>query len=121
MSPGMATRHARCVRHDSQERANARGFHEEARHCQARKRERLQFGANVRPGFHPHSRWRHLVDTVLHEVRSWRPLLALFRPRRPAAPTRSRRERGVRRSLLLRLLSTFHRKIQLLLVAGAYR
>ncbi len=47
MSPGMATRHARCVRHDSQERANARGFHEEARHCQARKRERLQLGVAV--------------------------------------------------------------------------
>ena len=35
--------------------ANACGFHEEARHCQARESEQLQLLANVRPGFHPHS------------------------------------------------------------------
>ena len=35
--------------------AHACGFHEEARHSQARKREQLQLLTNVRPGFHPHS------------------------------------------------------------------
>ena len=56
-------------------------------------RGQLQLGANVRPGFHPHSRWRHLVDAVLYEVRSWRRWLAQYRPRRPAGNTQSPRTR----------------------------
>ena len=72
-------------------------------------RSELQLSANVRPGFHPHSRWRHLQDAVLYEVRSWRrcSLRVGLDEGRPG--TRSRREHGVRRCESLSLLSAFHR------------
>ena len=101
-------------------RPDGRGFHEEARHCQARKRRQLQLGSNVRPGFPPHSRWRHLQDAVLYEVRSKRRCLLCVGLAGQPRP-RSRREHGVRRSGPLSLLSACHRKIESLLVAGAYR
>ena len=64
--------------------------------------------------------WRHLVNAVLYEVRSWRRCpLRVGLAGRPG--TRSRRERGVRRCRSLSLLSACHRKIESLLVAGAYR